>query len=101
MNRVQAELRDAYLSSLSAENLIVATTDAVNSSAEQLRVAKDRIENGVGTQLDVLNAQKDYTTALIDKVKAITEYNTAQVKLLRAIGRISVNTVVSNSPLRD
>lgn len=101
MNRVQAEVRDAYLSSLSAENLIIETTDAVNSSAEQLRVAKDRIENGVGTQLDVLNAQKDYTTALIDKVKAITEYNSAQVKLLRAIGRISVNTVVSNSPLRD
>lgn len=101
LNRVQAEVRDAYLSSLSAENLIVETTDALNSSAEQLRVAKDRIENGVGTQLDVLNAQKDYTTALIDKVKAITEYNTAQVKLLRAIGRISVNTVVSNSPLRD
>lgn len=101
LNRVQADVRDAYLSSLSAEALIAETTDAVNSSAEQLRVSKDRIENGVGTQLDVLNAQKDYTTALIDKVKAITEYNTAQVKLLRAIGRISVNTVVANNPLRD
>lgn len=101
LNRVQSEVRDAYLSSLSAEALIAETTDAVNSSAEQLRVAKDRIENGVGTQLDVLNAQRDYTQALIDKAKAICEYNASQVKLLRAIGRISVNTVIANNPLRD
>jgi outer membrane protein TolC len=101
LNRVQSEVRDAYLSSLSAEALIAETTDAVNSSAEQLRVAKNRIENGVGTQLDVLNAQRDYTQALIDKAKAICEYNTAQIKLLRAIGRITVNTVIANNPLRD
>lgn len=101
LNRVQKEVRDSYLSSLSAENLIIETTDACNSAAEQLRVAKDRLENGVGTNLDVVTAQRDYTNALIDKAKALTEYNTVQIELLRNIGRITVDTVTASHPLRQ
>ena len=101
LNKIYAQVRDTYLSSMSAESLIAETTDAVNSSAEQLRVAKDRLENGVGTNLDVINAQRDYTSALIDKANAIIQFNTAQAQLLHDIGRISAGTLLASAPLRQ
>jgi outer membrane protein TolC len=88
------------LDSLSAESLIVETTDAVASSQEQLEITQMRLQEGIGTNLDVLNAQKDYTSALIDKANAILRFNIAQANLLRAIGRVDSNTLLSNTPLR-
>lgn len=101
LNDVYKEVRDSYLSSITAENLINETTDTVNSSREQLRVAKDRLENGVGTNLDVISAQRDFTSALIDKANAVIQFNTAQAELLRNIGRVSVSTLISSSPLKQ
>ncbi len=89
------EVRDAYLESIDAENLINATTDEVNSSREQLRVAVTRLEEGVGIDVDVVNAQRNYTDALINKANAIIKFNQSQISLLRTIGRISVDTVTS------
>lgn len=92
-------VRDAYLDSEDAENLIAATSAAVNSSREQLKVAVVRLHEAVGTDLDVVNAQRDYTNSLIDKANAIVQYNEAQIKLLRALGVISVDTVTAGKPL--
>jgi outer membrane protein TolC len=89
------EARDAYLESIDAENLINATTDEVNSAREQLKVAVVRLEEGVGIDLDVVNAQRNYTDALINKANAIVKFNQSQISLLRATGRISVDTVTS------
>ncbi len=89
------EVRDAYLNSLDQENLILATTDEVNSAREQLRVAVTRLEEGVGEDLDVVNAQRNYTDALINKASAIVKFNQAQVALLRATGQISVDSITS------
>jgi outer membrane protein TolC len=98
--KVYQEVRNAFLDSLSAESLILETTDAVASSQEQLEITQMRLQEGIGTNLDVLNAQKDYTSALIDKANAILRFNIAQANLLRAIGRVDSNTLVSNTPLR-
>lgn len=101
LNSVCQQVRDSYLNVIQAENLIYETTDAVNSSKEQLRVAKDRLTNGVGTNLDVIDAERSFTRALIDKAKAIIEFNIAEVQLLRDIGRITPATVVATRPLRE
>lgn len=101
LNKVCQQVRDTYLNCITAENLIIETTDAVNSSKEQLRVAKDRLVNGVGTNLDVIDAERDYTRALVDKAKALIEFNTAQAQLLKDIGKISVSTLVATKPLKQ
>jgi len=95
------QVRDAYLDSIEAENLISATTDAVNSSRQQLTVAVIRLEEGVGTDLDVVHAQQSYTEALISKANAIVKFNESQISLLRAIGRISVDTVTATKAWKD
>jgi outer membrane protein TolC len=92
-------VRDAYLDSLDAENLINATSAEVKSSRQQLRVAIVRLDEGVGTDLDVVNAQRDYTNALIAKANAIVQFNIAQVKLLRAVGLISVENILTSKPI--
>ncbi|MBS2002976.1 MAG: TolC family protein [Cyanobacteria bacterium SZAS LIN-5] len=93
------DVRDSYLSSIEAKNLIAATTAAVNSSRQQLKVAVIRLDEGVGTDLDVVNAQRSYTNALIEKANAIVQFNEAQVDLLKAVGKISVDTLTSPKAL--
>jgi outer membrane protein TolC len=98
LNRVYAEVRDAYLETVDAENQIDATTEAVTSSAEQVEVSNIRLAEGVGTDLDAVNAQRDYTQALIDKASAIIHFNIAQARLLRAMGIISGDTLTASKP---
>jgi outer membrane protein TolC len=99
--QIYQEVRDAYLSSLAAENLIIETTDTVNYGTEELRVAEVRLKDGIGTSLDVINAERDYINALVAKANAIIQYDESQAKLLHAIGRLSVDTLTSTSPLRQ
>ncbi len=99
LEKVLQEVRDSYLSSISTENLIVETTAAVKYAEEGLRLAELRFKEGVGTYLDVINAQKSYTDSLIDKANAIIEFDQAQAKLLHAIGCLNVDTLTAAAPL--
>jgi len=101
LNQIYAEVRDTYLSSITAENLIVETTDAVRYSQEALRIAELRFKEGVGTYVDVLIAQRNYIAALTNKAHAIIDYNVAQATLLHAMGRNDVYTLTSIRPLRE
>jgi OMF family outer membrane factor len=89
------QVRDAYLDSIEAEKLIEATNAEVRSSRQQLKVAVIRLQEGVGTDLDVVNAQRDFTGALIAKANSIVQFNEAQAQLLRALGKISVDGLTS------
>jgi outer membrane protein TolC len=92
---VGQQVRESYLTSMAAERQIEVTTKAVLSGAEELRLARVRLANGVGTNLDVINAQRDFTTALVNKADAIIQFNIAQAQLLHDMGVISVDNVVS------
>ncbi len=92
---VLAQVRGSYLNSLVAEKQIDVATRAVASSSEQLRLARVRLANGVGTNIDVLQAQTVWTQSLINRADAILTFNQAQVQLLRDIGVISVETLNS------
>jgi len=93
------QVRTAYVNMLSAEQRIEETTDEVYSAQEELRLSRLRLDSGLGTNLDVLTAQRDLTQAYIDKVEAIINFNVAQVQLVHDIGLISVDTLTSNKPL--
>lgn len=92
---VLAAVRTSYLASLLAEREVDVTTRAVASSSEQLRLARVRLANGVGTNIDVLQAQQVWTQSLINKADAILRFNQAQVQLLHDIGMISLGTLTS------
>jgi outer membrane protein TolC len=70
-----------------------------NMPQKALRLAQVRFQEGVGTYLDVINAQHSYTDALIDKANAIIDYNTSQTTLLHAVGCLTVDTGSASTPL--
>lgn len=98
---VLQQVRTSYLNSQTAERQIEVTDKEVTSSAEELRLARVRLANGVGTNIDVINAQRDFTTALVDKANAIISFNIAQVQLLHDIGVISTDTLTSGRLVKE
>jgi outer membrane protein TolC len=89
------QVRETYLTSQTAERQIEVTTKAVISSAEELRLARVRLANGVGTNIDVINAQRDFTTSLVNKADAIVQFNIAQAQLMHDIGVITYDNLTS------
>jgi outer membrane protein TolC len=87
------QVRTAYVQSLAADRKIEAASAQIISAEEELRIAKKRMEAGIGLNIDVLNAQRDRTQAAINKSQAIVDFNTAQVQLLHDMGLISVDSV--------
>ena len=92
---VLQQVRESYLLSQTAEREIEVTTKAVISAQEELRLSRVRLANGVGTNIDVINSQRDFTTALVNKAQAIIQFNIAQAQLLHDTGVISVDTLTS------
>ena len=92
---VLQQVRESYLLSQTAEREIEVTTKAVISAAEELRLSRVRLANGVGTNIDVINSQRDFTTALVNKAQAIIQFNIAQAQLLHDIGLITLDTLTS------
>lgn len=97
---VLQQVRSAYLNSEIAERQIDVSSKAVVSSGEQLRLAEVRLANGVGTNIDVIQAQNVWTQARINKVTAIIQFNVAQCQLLHDIGLITLDTLTSGRLLR-
>jgi outer membrane protein TolC len=98
LNQVITDVRQSYLSTLSSENLIQEATAKVKSATEELRLAQLRFQHGLGKNIDVLRAQQDHTSALIDKAQALQKFDIAQVQLLRDIGVLSINTITARTP---
>lgn len=98
MIAVIKDVRSSFLKSSLAEQTIVETAAQVDSAVEELRSAKKRHESGIGTQLDVLTAQRDLTQAQINQATSTIKYNIAQVDLVHAIGLCSVKSLTTGLP---
>ncbi len=55
---------------------------------ESLDLYQERLRQGVGVPLDTITAEETLTQARIDYLQSVIGFNKAQMKLLRAIGRI-------------
>jgi len=87
------EVRASYLNMLTAKEQVKVAAEAVVSASEQLRLANLRVRYGQGINLELIQAQQVYVTALTNHVQAIINYNIAQAQLLRDTGQISLATL--------
>lgn len=83
---VQLEVRQAYLNMQEAEKRIATSQVAVTKAEEDYKIAQVRYSAGVGTNLDVIDAQVALTSAKTDYVQAMYDYNTSRAKLEKAMG---------------
>ena len=91
---IEQEVRTAYLNVQANEKLLDVTKRRVNAASEALRLAKLRLENGVGINLELLNAQKQYADALASEVDAVINYNNSQAELLHSLGLITIESLI-------
>src|SRR4051812_29124099 len=92
VRQVELEIQQAASNLLQNRELIIATEKNVEQADEAVRLAKARLDAGAGTQLDVLNAQVQLTTAQSTRLEALFGYNAALAEFDRVTGRQSKYT---------
>ena len=83
---VQLDVRNNYLSLREAEKRIATSKVAVDSAEEDYRISQLRYQAGVGTNIDVMDAQVALTQAKNNYVQALYDYNTSSAALAKAMG---------------
>ena len=84
---VDVEVSRAHSQWQQATELAEASARVVEQATEAVRLANARYNAGTGTQLDVLTAQVDLTTARTNQIQAYYSYNVAVAALRKAMGR--------------
>ena len=77
VQQVQLEVQQAYVKLQTARATIRSGQKTVEQADEAVRLASERLAAGAGTQLDVLNAQVQLTTARSTELQARADYNIA------------------------
>jgi TolC family type I secretion outer membrane protein len=85
--QVRLEVEQAYLTVVESAERIAATAKAVESAQENLRLAQGRYDAGVGTILELTDAQLSLSNAEADHVTALTDYRVGLATLDRVVGR--------------
>ena len=83
----EVEVRRAYSLWQEATELADASQKVVEQATEAVRLANARYNAGTSTQLDVLQAQVDLTTARTNQIQAYYGYDVAVASLRKAIGQ--------------
>jgi len=84
---IEIEVRRAFSSWQQATELADASKKVVEQAEEAVRLATARYDAGTATQLDVLQAQVDLTTARTNQLQAYYSYNIATATLRKAMGQ--------------
>lgn len=69
--------------------------DLLDSAEQSERVARGRYQAGVGSILDLLNAQSALAAARQQRVQSLYDWNVARVALARAVGTLDRDTVAN------
>ena len=93
VDSVLLSVQKAYLNLRSAEQTIQSTQTAVAQGQESFRIATLRYRAGVGTNLDVLDAETKLTTARNNYVQALYNYNISIAALEQLTG-VPLNTPI-------
>jgi outer membrane protein len=85
--QVRLEVEQARLSVRAAKAVIAAAEEAMVSAREQLRLAEGRYQAGVGSVLELGDAQLAMAAASAQRVRADYDLSSARARLMRVLGR--------------
>ena len=85
--QVRADIDAARLAVRAAKATLSATQEALVNARERLRLAEQRFQVGVGSAIELGDAQVALTQAAAQSVQADDRLSTARAQLLRALGR--------------
>jgi outer membrane protein TolC len=84
VRQVELEVQQAFANLMQGKELIQSTAKNVEQATEALRLATARLDAGAGTQLEVLDARTQLTTAQSLRLQALYTYNAAVAEFDRA-----------------
>ncbi len=99
--QVELEVHRAFARVREAKETIASQIKTVEQADETLRLAKERLAAGAGTQLDVLDARVALTRARTTELQARYEYNATVAEFDRATGADTVFDDTFKDPLRE
>jgi outer membrane protein len=85
--QVRLDVEQARLGIRGAKAAIATADDAFTNSRDRLRLAEGRYQAGVGSIIELGDAQLALTTAAAQKVQAQYQLYTARAQLIKALGR--------------
>ena len=85
--QVALDVEQAYLRLVELQERIKANEAAANAAKENLDLANGRYEVGVGSIIEVTDAQTLYTESQTTYIRALYDYKIADAQLVRAIGQ--------------
>ncbi len=97
VRQVELEVQQAYSNLGQGRELIQSQVKNVEQAEEALRLASARLAAGAGTQLEVLNARVEVTTAQSNQLQALFTYNTAVAEF----DRVTATEVTYSTQLDD
>ena len=101
----QRNTRESYLNVLSGISQINALKQALKSSKTALRATQNGFEVGTRTAVDIVNAERNHSSAKLNYSKARYEYLLNQLKLKQGVGSLNlkdlgyINTWLVDTPL--
>jgi len=84
---IALEVKDANFALRSAKENLAGTRKALDLAEENFKIADLRYNSGVGTNLDVIDAQVAVTRARIDHLQSQHDLQIAQARINKVIGR--------------
>ncbi len=92
-DQIRFDVEESYYTLTSTKENISSTRTNVTRFEEALRLARLRFQAGVGTQTDVINAQRDLANARGRYLQAIIGYNQALNRIQRAVSNLPDNNL--------
>ncbi len=84
--QVALEVESSYFRLIEAEERIKATEAAEKAAKENLDLANGRYQVGVGSIIEITDAQTLHTDAQTNHIRSIYDYKIAEAQLIRAVG---------------
>lgn len=84
--QIALEVEQSYLKLIEAQERIKATEAAVRAAKENLDLATGRYQVGVGSIIEITEAQTLYTDAQTNHIRSLYDYKIAEARLTKAMG---------------
>lgn len=87
-DQVTLEVRNALLTLESSQQQVAVAQKGVDLAVKELTFARDRFSAGLGTNIEVTNAQTSIARARDNLIEALFRFNASRINLARAKGEI-------------
>ena len=100
--QIQLDVRKAYNNLTAAEKNITTMQTAITQAEEEFRIAQVKYIEGVGTNMEVMDAQEKLLEAQTNYYTALYNYNTSKAQLDKAMGvPVTVDAVLYDTAVND